>query len=212
MVQIAYKINNQLIMQNAFLLYLELGFDHILDFNAYDHLLFLVALCAVYAISAWRKVLILATAFTIGHSITLVLTALNIFHFPAKITEFLIPVTILLTAFHNVLSSDSDENESNNKTYFSYLIALFFGFIHGMGFSAYFKASQFPGQEEGLLNQLLAFNIGVELGQLIIIAFILGISFLAFRFLKIKQREWNLFVSGAAAGIAVILMIDNKFW
>jgi len=199
-------------MKSAFKIYVNIGFEHILNLNAYDHILFVVALCAIYQLAEWKKVAILATAFTIGHSITLALAALEVLTFPSKIIEFLIPVTILLTAINNILPKKELANNVTNWVNLNYLLALIFGFIHGMGFSNYFKSTQFPGQESEIVSQLLAFNIGVELGQLIIIAVILLASFVAFNVLKIKQREWNLFISGAAAGVAIILMMETKFW
>lgn len=199
-------------MQNAFEIYLALGFEHIIDLNAYDHILFIIALCAIYQLSEWKKVAILATAFTIGHSVTLALAALDILSFPTAIVEFLIPVTIFITAIYNVLPKKKWDNNVTKWLNLNYLLALIFGFIHGMGFSNFFKSMQFPGQESELISQLFAFNIGVEIGQLLIVAFILITSFIAFNILKIKQREWNLFISGAAAGVAIILMMETKFW
>lgn len=199
-------------MQSAFQIYIGLGYDHILDVNAYDHILFIIALCAIYQISDWKKVMILATAFTIGHSVTLALAVFDAISFPRKIVEFLIPVTIFITAIYNILPKRKKGNNVTKWVNINYLLALIFGFIHGMGFSSYFKSTQFPGQESEIVKQLLAFNIGVELGQLIIVVFILFASFIAFNILKIKQREWNLFISGAAAGVAIILMMETKFW
>lgn len=198
-------------MESIFCTFLTLGFEHITDIRAYDHILFLVALCAIYRVSEWKKVLILVTAFTIGHSITLALAVLNIISFSTKIIEFLIPVTILITCLFNVLKKEELGGQSitfRKKININYLFALFFGTIHGMGFSNFLRATIMPGQEEELIPQLLAFNIGVELGQLVIVAIVLSIAFLALSIFKIKQREWNLFVSGAAAGVALFLMID----
>lgn len=199
-------------MESIFQTFLTLGFEHISDIKAYDHILFLVALCAIYQLAEWRKVLLLVTAFTIGHSITLALAALDIISFPTKIVEFLIPVTILLTSIFNVWNKKASTVENTiftKKININYLLALFFGTIHGMGFSNFLRSTLMPGEEDTLVTQLLAFNIGVELGQLIIVGTILAIAFLALNILKIKQREWNLFVSGAAAGVAIILMMDT---
>lgn len=189
-----------------FPLYLQLGFDHILDINGYDHILFIIALCAVYRYDQWRNILILVTAFTIGHSVTLALSALNIVVFKAEIIEFLIPLTILLTALFNVVKN----NQEQNKVSFNYLLALTFGFIHGLGFSNYFKA--LLGKEESIVTPLLAFNIGVELGQIIIVIITMLLGFVFMRMLGAKQRDWTLFISGAAAGIAIILLMEAKFW
>lgn len=191
--------------------YLEMGFDHISDIDAYDHILFLVALCAIYRLAEWKKILILVTAFTIGHSITLALAAFEVISFPSNIIEFLIPVTILITSLYNVLSTANLELEGtfDRKITTNYAFALFFGLIHGMGFSNFLRAMIMPGQEEELVPQLLAFNIGVELGQLLIVGCILALSFVVLSIFRAKQREWTLFVSGAAAGVALLLMKDT---
>lgn len=181
--------------------YFELGFDHILDIKAYDHILFIVALCAIYTIAQWRDILILVTAFTIGHCVTLVLSGLKLVNVNADLVEFLIPLTILITALFNVLNKKS----SGGKFKWNYLMALFFGLIHGLGFSNYFKA--LIGEEENIVSVLLPFNLGVEGGQLVIVAVIMVVAWIVIDILKVAQREWTLFISGAAAGIAVILII-----
>jgi len=193
---------------HPFEFYLMLGYDHISDLAGYDHILFLIALCAIYRIQQWRNILILVTAFTIGHSITLILASLDIFTISTKIIKFLIPLTIFITAFHNVIGSVSAEKPS--KMGKNYIMALFFGIIHGMDFSNYFKALIMDPSD--IVVPLLGFNIGIELGQLLVVFFIVGISFLFLNIIKIKHREWNLFISGAAAGMSLLSMIDNKFW
>lgn len=191
--------------------YLEMGFDHISDITAYDHILFLVALCAIYRLAEWKKILILVTAFTIGHSITLALAAFQVISFNSDYIEFLIPVTILITSLYNVFAKPGEEETTtfNRKISANYLFALFFGLIHGMGFSNFLRSLLMPGQENELVSQLLAFNIGVELGQLVIVGCILTLSFLVLTVFRAKQRDWTLFVSGAAAGVALVLMMDT---
>ncbi len=186
--------------------YLQLGFEHILDLNAYDHILFVVALCAVYVVKDWRKILILVTAFTIGHSVTLALSALNIVVFPKDIIEFLIPLTILATAIFNV----TKKHDTERMIRWNYFLALFFGWIHGLGFSNFFKSLM--GKDENILGPLFAFNVGVELGQLIIVGVTVGLGYLIVNVCKAPHREWNLFISGAAAGVAIMLLLDAKFW
>ncbi len=188
--------------------YLKLGFEHIANLAGFDHIMFLVVLCAVYRMDQWRNILILVTAFTIGHSITLALSSLEVIVIPSSIIKFLIPLTIFVTAIHNVVSKQ--ESISQPKMGRNYLMALFFGFIHGMDFSNYFKALLMD--KDSILLPLLGFNIGIELGQLLVVLGIVGISFLALHVFKVKHREWNLFVSGAAAGMSFLSMIDNKFW
>ena len=122
---------------HPFPFYLQLGFDHISDIAGYDHILFLIALCAVYRLEQWKNLLILVTAFTVGHSITLALTSFSIITISSKIIEFLIPVTIAITAIYNVYGYDS--MSSVEKMNGRYSMALFFGFIHGMGFLTIFE-------------------------------------------------------------------------
>ncbi|MEO0338601.1 MAG: HupE/UreJ family protein [Bacteroidota bacterium] len=201
-------------MQSTFSTYLQLGFDHISDLNGYDHILFIVALCAIYRLQEWKKVAILVTAFTIGHSITLALAAMDIIPINGALIEFLIPVTIFITAIYNVVVHRFDSTETTTSTFtrqlnWNYLFALVFGLIHGMGFSNFFKSLMMPGERSEFITQLLSFNIGVELGQLLIVAFILVASFVAISLLKVKQREWNLFISGAAAGISLIMALER---
>jgi len=196
---------------NAFDFYLKFGFDHILDMDAKDHIAFLIALCAIYQLREWKKVLILVTAFTIGHSVTLGLAALDLIKVNKSLIELLIPVTILITAIYNVLQKPQAEQQAvfGRQLSINYIFALTFGFIHGMGFSNTLKSMLMPGEEAQLVQQLFAFNIGVELGQLIIVAAILLLAFIALNIMKIRQREWNLFISGAAAGISVILILEQ---
>lgn len=199
-------------MGSEFQTYLQLGFEHIADLNGYDHILFIVVLCAVYQIHEWRKVGILVTAFTIGHSLTLALAALDVIRVSAAWIEFLIPVTIFLTALYNVIvhkRGQEEEGTFSRKLNWNYLFALLFGLIHGMGFSNFFRSMMMPGEESSLVRQLLAFNVGVELGQLAIVAVILFLSFLGMKELKIPQRDWNLFISGMAAGPALIMIFER---
>ena len=193
---------------HPFLLYLQLGFEHISDLAGFDHILFLVALCAIYRIEQWKSILILVTAFTVGHSVTLALSSFGTISIPTNIIEFLIPTTILLTAIYNVISRQSAESTSGMGK--NYAMALFFGFIHGMGFSNYFRALLMG--DSSIAMPLLAFNLGIELGQLLVVAVIVGVAYLFLNVFGAKHREWNLFISGAAAGMALLLMAETKFW
>ncbi|MEM6642635.1 MAG: HupE/UreJ family protein [Bacteroidota bacterium] len=193
---------------HPFPFYLQLGFEHISNLAGYDHILFLIALCAVYKVSQWRKILILVTAFTIGHSITLILASYADFTIPSSTIKFLIPTTIFLTAIHNVVSKSATEKAA--KMGRNYAMALFFGLIHGMDFSNYFRALLFG--DASILIPLLGFNLGIELAQLLVVMVIVALAFLFLSILSVKHREWNLFVSGAAAGMSLVSMFENKFW
>ena len=190
-----------------FNLYLQLGFEHIADFAGYDHILFIVTLSGIYLFKQWRQVLFLVTAFTIGHSITLALATLNLISISTKLIEFLIPVTILVTAFANIFEKNSIYEKK--AYYFRYIMALFFGLIHGLGFSNYLRS--LLGLEAGIVKPLLAFNIGLELGQIAIVFVILSLAFLFVNKLKVLQREWNLVISGAGLGVALIMSFERFF-
>lgn len=198
-------------MQSVFQTYLQLGFSHISDLEGYDHILFIVALCAIYQLREWKSVALLATAFTIGHSITLALAVLGVIPVNAAWIEFLIPVTIALTAFYNVVAH---RKAGSNRVWdptmkVNYGFAALFGLIHGMGFSNFLRSSLMPGQEDQLVTQLLAFNIGVELGQLAIVAVVLALSAVALQLMRVRQREWNLFISGGAFGLALVMALER---
>jgi hypothetical protein len=185
-----------------FRLYLELGIEHIADLQGYDHILFVAMLCAAYTFKEWKKVLILITAFTIGHSLTLALATLNLIRVPTVWVEFLIPVTIFITAVGNMVTGKPGKATARIK----YTMALCFGLIHGLGFSNYLRS--LLGKHDSILMPLLAFNIGVELGQILIVLCILILTALLL-FFKLKHREWTLVLAGAGAGIALTLMLER---
>ncbi|MCE2958574.1 MAG: HupE/UreJ family protein [Bacteroidota bacterium] len=191
---------------NQFSLYFSLGRDHILDYaNGYDHILFVLALCSVYVIRDWKKILILVTAFTIGHSITLALATMQIISVDTGLIEWLIPITILITAVNNLFKKV--EAVSRDTIQINYVFALFFGLIHGMGFSNYLRA--ILGKDHSIITQLLAFNLGLEYGQIIVVVLFLIFSYILVDWAKVARRDWNLILSSAIAGIALILIKDR---
>jgi HupE / UreJ protein len=191
---------------SEFGLYFGLGQEHILDYaNGYDHILFVLALCAVYLVRDWKKILILVTAFTIGHSITLALATLQWVSVDPALIEFLIPLTIFITAVSNLFKKE--ETLSAGKVQINYIFALLFGLIHGLGFSNYLRA--ILGKSQSILSQLMAFNLGLEFGQIIVVAIFLALSFLLVDLLKVTRRDWKMVLSSAIAGVAIILMKDR---
>ena len=189
-------------------LYVQLGIDHIADIAGFDHLLFLTALCAVYKIEQWRNLLVLVTAFTVGHSVTLALSSFSIIVVASSVIEFLIPVTILVTAINNVfVNRDSTKTPVIGR---DYAMAMFFGFIHGMGFSNYFRALLMD--DSSIFVPLLGFNLGIEIAQLSFVIVIVGLVYLLTNLAGIRHRDWCVFISGAAAGVSVLLMVENRFW
>lgn len=186
-----------------FPLYFELGWQHILDWRGYDHILFVMVLCGTYALAEWKKVLILVTAFTLGHSITLALSVLDIITVNAGLIEFLIPVTIFLTALSNIFIKKTPKKGVNLK----YFLALFFGLVHGMGFSNYLKS--LLGKSNSITAELFAFNVGLEFGQLLIVAGILLIAFVLTGMMRVKKWDWNLFLSAAIFGISFVMAAER---
>ncbi|NQZ75596.1 MAG: HupE/UreJ family protein [Ekhidna sp.] len=192
---------------SEFGLYYGLGFDHILDVNGYDHILFVIVLCALYQSTDWKKVLILITAFTIGHSITLALATMRIIQINADLIEFLIPVTILFTAVSNLFTKE--DRIAEGKIWRNYAYAGFFGLIHGLGFSNYLRA--LLGKDETIIMQLFAFNVGLEVGQIIIVGFFLVTSFIFTGLGGVTRRDWKIIISSAVGGIALMLMLDTNY-
>lgn len=192
----------------TFKLFFGLGLDHILDINGSDHILFVIALTALFSLSDWKKVLILITAFTIGHSITLALATLRVVRFNSDLIEFLIPVTIFLTAFFNLFRHKGAGRPM--KAQINYYFAMFFGLVHGLGFSNYLRS--LLGTDETILTQLLAFNLGLEIGQIIIVGMFLISAILIVDLGGVSKRDWRLVVSSGVAAIALTMIYESKFW
>jgi hypothetical protein len=189
---------------NEMLIYLHLGYKHIIDINGSDHILFILALMIRYSWNEWQKILILITAFTIGHSFTLALSTLNWISFPAAFIELLIPITILITALANLKLTSS---ATPSKYPIIYYLALFFGFIHGLGFSNYLK--MLLGKEESILGPLFAFNLGLELGQLLIVGLLLIISFIFVNLFKVDKKRYVQAGSVIAIILALNMVVDR---
>ncbi len=187
-----------------FRMFFPMGIQHITDLNGIDHILFITALCLRYLWTDWKKLLVLVTAFTIGHSITLALSTLNIINIPRNWTEFFIAITIIVTAINNCFVKDFKFKTKYPSIYF---FALFFGLIHGLGFSSLLKSML--GKDENIVMQLFAFNLGLEVGQLVIVSIILVLSFIIVRMLQVNRREYLLFVSGGIAALALQMAIER---
>jgi hypothetical protein len=177
--------------------YFKLGWEHIISIGALDHQLFILALAAIYMMKEWKQVLILVTAFTIGHSVTLFLSVKEIITIDSKWVEFLIPCTIIFTAITNLFLK-----KFTPKTIrINYFLALFFGLIHGLGFANTIRIALASDQSLGW--GLFGFNIGLEAGQIIVVMIILVISFLVLNVFKANRREWVIFASGCAFSVAL---------
>ncbi|MCP1384266.1 HupE/UreJ family protein [Runella salmonicolor] len=190
---------------SEFQAYLQLGFSHITDPNGYDHILFVIALCAIYAFKEWKKVLVLVTAFTLGHSVTLALATLKMITYSSAFIELLIPITIFITAVSNFSEKSTGEPKSPKLRY---VLAACFGLIHGMGFSNYLRS--LLGDQDSIVMPLFAFNVGLELGQLVIVAIALAIASLFVEVIRVKRLTWNHLISGIVAGMALSLILENE--
>lgn len=189
-------------MTSEFLTYFRLGIGHIADLRGYDHILFIVALTAGYALRDWKRLLWLVTAFTLGHSVTLVLATLQLVRVHAPTIEFLIPVTIVLTAAYSMMararSERSGEGYAPERHALLYILAGCFGLIHGLGFSNFLRA--ILGGEESILLPLFAFNVGLEIGQLAIVACVLLVGALACDVAGLTRRRW-------ATGLSLVIVL-----
>lgn len=193
---------------DQFSLYFQIGREHILDLSmGLDHILFVFALAAGYLIGDWKKILVLVTTFTIGHSITLALATLKIISVRSDMVEFAIVVTIFIAAISNLFQKGE---VSEARVQLNYFYALFFGLIHGLGFSNTLRAILAKSQD--LTVPLLAFNLGLEFGQIIIVVVFLVAGFIAVSLFGVSRRDWKFFVSSAIAGASLLLIQDRIFW
>jgi hypothetical protein len=185
----------------------QFGINHVLDFNGYDHVLFLIVLSVPYLFKDWKRVLILVSVFTLGHTVSLLLGAYNIVKINDKLVEFLIPVTILVVAVYNVFTA-----ERRAKVYkigILFIATLFFGLIHGLGFAREFK--MFIGNTENKLMPLLEFALGIEFAQLIIVFMAVFIGFLVQTIFRFSKRDWIMVISAIVVGLVIPMLINSEF-
>lgn len=186
-----------------FLFYLKLGWEHIISWDALDHQLFVLVLVAVYLLKDWKKILWLVTAFTVGHSVTLALSILDVVRVSGNWVEFLIPLTIVITALDNILM----RNKQNSLMKMNYYLALFFGLIHGMGFAN--TARMMMAKEQQIFVPLLGFNIGLELGQITVVIAILIVQFVLLHVFRVNRKDWILFVSSAVFALSLKMALER---
>jgi len=186
-----------------FLFYIKLGLNHVLDFGAYDHILFLSALAVPFTFKSWKRVLILATIFTVAHCTSLALSVYEAVMVDVGLIEFLIPVTIIFTARYNVFLIIKEK--VNNNLFLQSIATGFFGLIHGFGFSNYFK--MLMAEEEDKLGALIGFAAGIELSQVLIILVILDLGYMVTNSLKIEQKYFTAVVSILIVLVTIPLLI-----
>jgi len=191
-----------------FIFFLKEGLFHVLDWNAYDHILFLVALTVVYDFKNWKKAVWLITLFTIGHTLTLILSAYKIILIDSSWIEFLIPITIITTALFNIFYVR--KSTKNLKSNINLILALFFGLIHGLAFAGGFK--MLIGKSESKLVPLLEFALGIEFAQISIVFLILILGFITQNILRFSKRDWILITSSIVIGVTLPILKSAIFW
>jgi hypothetical protein len=186
-----------------FWLYFKLGLEHVLDWKAYDHILFLIVLCAAYTFVSWKRLLVLVTLFTVGHTLSLLLANYNVVSVSGRWIEFLIPVTILIAALFNLFTAGKEKRAE--KLGILYIVTVFFGLIHGFGFASYFNQLDSGG---GILP-LLEFALGIEAAQIIVVFIVLILAFLVQTIFRFNKRDWVLVVSSIVIGMVIPMLINN---
>lgn len=192
-------------MGSEILTYLRLGLHHIADLRGSDHILFIAALTIAYPPGAWRRLLWLVTAFTLGHSLTLALATLDLVRLPAALVEIGIALTIVVSALLALVLAWRQHGGAIEGQGLRYAMAAVFGLIHGLGFSAFLRS--LLGGEESIVLPLLSFNVGLEVGQLLIVALVLLLGAAVERFGRIPRRGWVMALSGviAVAGLGLLI-------
>ena len=192
-----------------FLIYFNMGLRHVLDIGAYDHILFLIALMIPYAFKDWQRVLLLVSLFTIGHTLALFLSVFGVVKIQVNVVEFLIPITILITAiFHLFTAGKSGKKESIT---FVALVTVFFGLIHGLGFSNYFK-SILSGNALDKLLPSLEFALGIEFAQITVVLVVLIIGYIVQTVFRFSKRDWVLVMSAFIVGVVLPMIIESEIW
>ncbi len=194
---------------SEFWVYFQIGLHHVLDIQAYDHVLFLMALVIPFTFKDWQRILLSVTIFTLGHTAALVLSVYHIVVVKANLVEFLIPITILLTAIYNLITVG--KSTKKDRINWVFMITLFFGVIHGLGFSNYFN-TLLGGTSSSKLLPLLEFALGIEGAQMAVVIAVLVVAYLVQSVFKFSRRDWILVGSAFVIGVVMPMIIENEIW
>jgi hypothetical protein len=186
---------------------IEYGMNHVLDINAYDHVLFLIVLTVPYIFKDWKRVLLLVSTFTLGHTLSLVLAAYNVVRVNGALIEFLIPITILVVALFNVFTAG--KGAQKGKIGILFISTLFFGLIHGLGFAREFH--MLAGQTDNILFLLIEFAIGIEIAQVIIVFVVLFLGYLIQTLFRFSKRDWIMVISAIVVGLVIPMILNSDF-
>lgn len=195
---------------SEFWLYFKVGLNHVLDIHAYDHVLFLIALMIPYTFKDWKRVLLLVSLFTIGHTMSLILSVYGVVYVNASLIELLIPITIIITAFYTLFTAGKTAKGKGNVSFLG-ITTLIFGIIHGLGFSNYFK-SILPGNASDKLIPSLEFALGIEVAQLIVVFVVLILAYIVQTFFKFSKKDWALVMSAFVIGVVLPMIIESEIW
>jgi hypothetical protein len=194
---------------SEFLIYFTIGLKHVLNIFAYDHVLFLLALTVPYDFKSWKRILILVSLFTLGHSLALFLSIFNVISIKVNIVEFLIPITILIAALYNIVISGKSSKKEGIT--FAGVVTVFFGIIHGLGFSNYFN-SILSGKPSDKLIPLTEFALGIETAQIIVVIAVLLLAYMILNLTKFSKRDWTLIISAFIAGVVIPMILQSEIW
>lgn len=194
---------------SEFLIYFQIGLKHVLDIHAYDHVLFLIALSVPFSFNDWKRILLLVTIFTLGHTAALFLSVFGIIAVKVNVVELLIPITILITAFYNLFTAG--KTSKNGSVNLVFIITLFFGIIHGLGFSNYFKTI-LGGSASSKFLPICEFALGIEAAQITVIIVALILSYIVQTVFRFSKRDWALVMSAFIIGVVLPMIIESEIW
>lgn len=193
----------------SFLIFLKVGLTHVLNIHSYDHILFLIALSAPYIAKEWKRIIILVSLFTLGHSLSLLLSVFNIVKVSENWVELLILATILIVAFYNLILVGKSYKKTNIN--FIAVVTILFGIVHGLGFSNYFN-SILPGKATEKIFPLFEFALGIELAQIIVVISVLILAFIIQTLFRFNKRDFIIIMSSFVLGVVLPMIIENPIW
>lgn len=195
-------------MFDNFLFNVQYGINHVLDINAYDHVLFLVVLTVPYLFKDWKRVFWLVSMFTLGHTLSLILAVYGVVSVKVSVVEFLIPITIMIVAIFNIFTAGKKAQKENINVVF--LSTLFFGIIHGLGFAREFR--MLLSDTDNQIVLLLEFALGIELAQIIIVFAVLLLGYIMQTVFRFNKRDWVMIISSVVVGLVIPMIMNSEFW
>ncbi|GGH45095.1 hypothetical protein GCM10011364_18290 [Mangrovimonas yunxiaonensis] len=194
-------------MLDNFWFNVKYGINHVLDINGYDHVLFLIVLTVPYLFKDWKRVLLLVTTFTVGHTLSLILAAYSVVRVNGQLVEFLIPISILIVALFNVFTAGKGAQKERVGVLF--FTTLFFGLVHGLGFAREFR--MLVGGSDNKLLTLVEFALGIEIAQIIIVFVVLILGYIMQTIFRFSKRDWIMVISAIVVGLVIPMILESDF-